>query len=149
MRKLDGCDDRALVLENHHLSALRWGAEENRYALSELTPGSVARHDKGKLFGVFGKEERVRTEFAIRTLAIWVPLERQAEAGGVRGRGQRRDHARGGQLTRTSASARGCVVATSSALRWSLRITHSRANSGSLPNSIWRAISSRRRVSSS
>jgi hypothetical protein len=58
MRKLDGCDDRALVLENHHLSALRWGAEENRYALSELTPGSVVRHD----------------------LAIFVPLERQAEA---------------------------------------------------------------------
>jgi hypothetical protein len=81
MRKLDGCDDRALVLEDHHLSALRWGAEEHRYPLSELTPGSVVRHDKGKLLGVFGKkEERVRTEFDILTLAIWVPLERQAEA---------------------------------------------------------------------
>jgi hypothetical protein len=81
MRKLDGCDDRALVLEDHHLSALRWGAEEHRYPLSELTPGSVVRHDKGKLLGVFGKkEQRVRTEFDILTLAIWVPLARQAEA---------------------------------------------------------------------
>jgi hypothetical protein len=81
MRKLDGCDDRALVLEDHHLSALRWGAEEHRYPLSELTPGSVVRHDKGRLLGVFGKkEERVRTEFDILTLAIWVPLERQGEA---------------------------------------------------------------------
>jgi hypothetical protein len=81
MRKLEGCDDRALVLEEHHLAALRWGAEEHRYPLSELTPGSVVRHDKGKLLGVFGKkEERVRTEFDILTLVIFVPLERQHEA---------------------------------------------------------------------
>ena len=81
MRKLEGCDDRALVLEDHHLSALRWGAEEHRYPLSELTPGSVVRHDKGKLLGVFGKkEERVRTEFDILTLVIFVPLERRDEA---------------------------------------------------------------------
>lgn len=81
MHKLEGCDDRALILEDTHLSALRWGAEEHRYPLSELTPGSVVRHDKGKLLGVFGKkEERVRTEFDILTLAIWVPLERQHEA---------------------------------------------------------------------
>ena len=31
---------------------------------------------------------------------------------------------------------------TTSALRWSLRSTHSRAKSGALPNSMWRAISS-------
>ena len=81
MRKLDGCDDRALVLEEHHLSALRWGAEEHRYPLSELTPGSVVRHDKGKALGLFGKtEERVRTDFDVLTLAVWVPLERRAEA---------------------------------------------------------------------
>jgi hypothetical protein len=81
MRKLEGCDDRALVLEDHHLAALRWGAEENRYPLSELTPGSIVRHDKGKVLGVFGKrEERVRTEFDILTLVVFVPLERQAEA---------------------------------------------------------------------
>jgi hypothetical protein len=81
MRKLDGCDDRALVLEDHHISALRWGTEENRYPLSELTPGTVVRHDKGKVLGLFGKhEERVRTEFDVLTLAVWVPLERRAEA---------------------------------------------------------------------
>src|ERR1044072_1221716 len=81
MRKLDGCDDRALVLEEHHLSALRWGAEEHRYPLSELSPGSVVRHDKGKALGLFGKkEERVRTDFDALALAVWVPLERQAEA---------------------------------------------------------------------
>jgi hypothetical protein len=81
MRKLDGCDDRALVLEDHHIAALRWGAEEHRYPLSELTPGSVVRHDKGKVLGMFGKrEERVRTEFDVLTLAVWVPLERQGEA---------------------------------------------------------------------
>jgi hypothetical protein len=81
MRKLDGCDDRALVLEEHHLSALRWGAEEHRYPLSELTPGSVVRHDKGKALGLFGKkEERVRTDFDVLTLAVWVPLERRADA---------------------------------------------------------------------
>ena len=81
MRKLDGCDDRALVLEDTHLAALRWGNEEFRYPLSELTPGKVVRHDKGKTLGVFGKkEERVRTDFDRVTLACWVPLERQQEA---------------------------------------------------------------------
>jgi hypothetical protein len=81
MRKLEGCDDRALVLEDHHLAALRWGSEEARFPLSELTPGSVVRHDKGKALGLFGKkEERVRTDFDRLQLAVWVPLERQAEA---------------------------------------------------------------------
>jgi hypothetical protein len=81
MRKLDGCDDRALVLEDHHLAALRWGGEQGRFPLSELTPGSVVRHDKGKLLGVFGKkEERVRTDFDRLPLAVWVPLARQDEA---------------------------------------------------------------------
>jgi hypothetical protein len=79
--KLDGCDERALVLEENHLSALRWGSEEYRCVVSELTPGQVVRHDKGKLLGVFGKkEERVRLEFDRLTLTIWVPLQRQDEA---------------------------------------------------------------------
>lgn len=81
MRKLAGCDDRALVLEDTHLSALRWGNEEFRYPLSELGPGEVIRADKGKLLGLFGsKEERVRTDFGRLTLAVWVPLERRSEA---------------------------------------------------------------------
>jgi hypothetical protein len=81
MRKLDGCDDRALVLEDTHLSALRWGNEQHRYPLSELTPAKIVRHDKGKLLGLFGKkEERVRTDFDRLTLNVWVPLAEQGEA---------------------------------------------------------------------
>ncbi|HRV59540.1 MAG: hypothetical protein KDB54_10110 [Solirubrobacterales bacterium] len=81
MEKLEGCDDRALILEDTHLSALRWGAEEARVPLTEIESGQVLRHDKGKLLGVFGKkEERVRTDFGRLDLAIWVPLERQDEA---------------------------------------------------------------------
>jgi hypothetical protein len=81
VEKLDGCDDRALILEDDHLAASRWGGEENRILLSELTPGKVIRDDKGKLLGVFGsKEDRVRVDFDRLALAIWVPLERQSEA---------------------------------------------------------------------
>jgi hypothetical protein len=81
VEKLEGCDDRALVLEDNHLSALRWGAEQARVPLSELSPGSVMRDDKGKTLGVFGsKEDRVRVDFDRLVLAIWVPLERQADA---------------------------------------------------------------------
>jgi hypothetical protein len=79
--KIDGCDDRALLLEDTHLSALRWGAEQIRVPLVELTPGKVLRDDKGKMLGVFGsKEERVRIDFDRLPLAIWVPLERQGDA---------------------------------------------------------------------
>ena len=81
MDKIDGCDDRALMLEENHLEALRWGASELRVALSDLSPGKVLRDDKGRLLGVFGKpEERVRIDFDRLALATWVPLERQAEA---------------------------------------------------------------------
>ena len=81
MQKLEGCDDRALVLDGNQLQALRWGGVEAQIPMSELTPGSVVRHDKGKTLGLFGKaEERVRVDFDRLDLAIWVPLERQAEA---------------------------------------------------------------------
>jgi hypothetical protein len=81
MEKLEGCDDRALVLDGNQLQALRWGAVQNQVPISELTPGKVVRDDKGKMLGVFGKaEERVRVDFDRLILAIWVPLERQAEA---------------------------------------------------------------------
>jgi hypothetical protein len=81
MQKLEGCDDRALVLDGNQLQALRWGAVQNQVPVSELTPGTVVRDDKGKTLGVFGKaEERVRLDFDRLALAIWVPLERQAEA---------------------------------------------------------------------
>jgi len=81
MQKLEGCDDRALVLDGNQLQALRWGAVQNQVPVSELSPGKVIRDDKGKMLGVFGKsEERVRVDFDRLVLAIWVPLERQAEA---------------------------------------------------------------------
>jgi hypothetical protein len=81
MEKLEGCDDRALVLDGNQLQALRWGGVQNQIPVSELTPGKVIRDDKGKMLGVFGKaEERVRVDFDRLALAIWVPLERQAEA---------------------------------------------------------------------
>jgi hypothetical protein len=81
MQKLEGCDDRALVLDGNQLQALRWGGVQAQIPITELTPGKVLRHDKGKMLGVFGKaEERVRIDFDRLDLNIWVPLERQAEA---------------------------------------------------------------------
>ena len=81
VEKLDGCDDRALILEDDHLAASRWGSEQARILLGELSPGKVVRDDKGKTLGVFGsKEDRVRVDFDRLAFAIWVPLERQAEA---------------------------------------------------------------------
>jgi hypothetical protein len=81
MQKLDGCDDRALVLDGNQLQALRWGAVQDQVPVSELSPGKVIRDDKGKTLGMFGKaEERVRVDFDRLILAIWVPLERQSEA---------------------------------------------------------------------
>ena len=81
MQKLEGCDDRALVLDGNQLQVLRWGAVQNQYPITELETGEVVRDDKGKMLGVFGKpEERVRVRFGAVATAIWVPLERQAEA---------------------------------------------------------------------
>jgi hypothetical protein len=81
MQKLEGCDDRALVLDGNQLQALRWGGVQNQIPVSELDPGKVIRDDKGKMLGVFGKaEERVRVDFDRLALAIWVPLDRQPEA---------------------------------------------------------------------
>ena len=83
MEKIEGCDNRALLLTDTHLEAMRWGAaEENgRVPLTDLAQGKVVRDDKGKMLGVFGKpEQRVRIDFGRLILAIWVPLERQQDA---------------------------------------------------------------------
>ena len=81
MRKLEGCDDRAMVLDGNQFQVLRWGAEQLQAPVTELQQGEVYRDDKGKTLGMFGKaEERVRVDFDRLILAIWVPLERQAEA---------------------------------------------------------------------
>jgi hypothetical protein len=81
MQKLEGCDDRAMVLDGNQLQVLRWGAEQNQFPVTELQSGEVFRDDKGKLLGVFGKsEERARVTFGGVATTIWVPLARQAEA---------------------------------------------------------------------
>ena len=81
MEKIEGCDDRALILDGNQLQALRWGGVEAQVPVTELSAGQVLRDDKGKLLGVFGKpEDRVRIDFDRLDLAMWVPLERQAEA---------------------------------------------------------------------
>jgi hypothetical protein len=64
-------------------SSRRFAGEgvQTQFPVSELTPGKIVRDDKGKTLGLFGKaEERVRVDFDRLPLAIWVPLERQAEA---------------------------------------------------------------------
>jgi hypothetical protein len=81
MQKIEGSDDRALVLDGNQLQALRWGAVQNQVPVTELSAGKVLRDDKGKTLGMFGKaEERVRIDFDRVALAIWIPLERQSEA---------------------------------------------------------------------
>jgi hypothetical protein len=87
MQKLEGCDDRAMVLDGNQLQVLRYGTVENQYPITEVGHGDVTRDDKGRLLGVFGKpEERVRVRFSRGEnytslgTTIWVPLERQAEA---------------------------------------------------------------------
>jgi hypothetical protein len=87
MQKLEGCDDRAMVLDGNQLQVLRYGTVENQYPITEVGRGEVSRDDKGRLLGVFGKpEERVRVRFsrgegyASLGTTIWVPLERQGDA---------------------------------------------------------------------
>jgi hypothetical protein len=87
MQKLEGSDDRAMVLDGNQFQVLRYGTVENQYPISELGHGEVTRDDKGKMLGVFGKaEERVRVQFSKGEgytslgTTIWVPLERQDEA---------------------------------------------------------------------
>src|SRR5919201_5698094 len=87
MQKLEGCDDRAMVLDGNQLQVLRYGKVQNQYPITEVGHGEVSRDDKGRLLGVFGKpEERVRVQFSRGEnysslgTTIWVPLERQAEA---------------------------------------------------------------------
>jgi hypothetical protein len=61
MQKLEGCDDRAMVLDGNQLQVLRYGAVENQHPIAEVGQGELTRDDKGRLLGIFGKpEERVR-----------------------------------------------------------------------------------------
>src|SRR4051812_16917536 len=54
MQKIEGSDDRALVLDGNQLQALRWGAVQNQVPVTELSAGKVLRDDKGKTLGMFG-----------------------------------------------------------------------------------------------
>jgi len=78
MEMLEGCDDRAQAIDGSNLQILRWGAEQERVPLVNLTPSEVVRDDRKKLFGA--NEERVRLSFGGLITNIWLPLERQAEA---------------------------------------------------------------------
>ena len=78
MQILEGLDDRALALDGANLQIMRWGSEQDRVPLAMLEPAEIVRDDKKKMFGA--NEERVRLRFGAVITAIWVPLERQAEA---------------------------------------------------------------------
>jgi len=78
MQRLDGLDDRALVLEDGWLNVLRWGSSQHRFPLSELGDTEVARDDKKKLFGQ--GEERIRVSFGGVATAIWVPADQEQAA---------------------------------------------------------------------
>lgn len=78
MQMLEGLDDRALALDGSNLQILRWGSEQDRVPLANLSPATIERDDKRKLFGT--DEERVRIGFGGLVTNIWLPLERQAEA---------------------------------------------------------------------
>lgn len=78
MQRLDGLDDRSLVLEDGFLNVMRWGSSTDRIALSDLGETELVRDDKKKLFG--SGEERFRLRFGAIVTAIWVPAERETEA---------------------------------------------------------------------
>lgn len=78
METLEGLDDRALALDGENLQILRWGSEQDRVPLAMLEPAEIVRDDKGGLLSK--KQERLRLKFGAVITAIWVPLERQAEA---------------------------------------------------------------------
>ena len=78
MEILEGLDDRALALDGANLQIMRWGSEQDRIPLAMLEPAEIVRDDKKKMFGA--NEERIRLRFGAVITAIWVPLERQAEA---------------------------------------------------------------------
>ena len=78
MQILEGLDDRALALDGASLQIMRWGSEQDRIPLAMLEPAEIVRDDKKKMFGA--GEERIRLRFGAAITAIWVPLERRAEA---------------------------------------------------------------------
>jgi hypothetical protein len=71
MQRIDGLDDRSLMLEDGFLNVMRWGSSTDRIALGELGETELVRDDKKKLFG--DNEARFRLRFGAIVTAIWVP----------------------------------------------------------------------------
>jgi hypothetical protein len=71
--RLEGLDDRALMLEEEFLNVLRWGASQQRFPVADLGETEIVRDDKGK-------EERIRLRFGSIATAIWVPLADEEKA---------------------------------------------------------------------
>jgi hypothetical protein len=78
MTRIDGLDDRSLILEDGFLNVMRWGSSTDRIALGDLGETEIVRDDKKKLFGA--GEERIRMRFGAIVTAIWVPADREQEA---------------------------------------------------------------------
>lgn len=78
MQRLDGLDDRSLVLEDGFLNVMRWGSSTDRIALTDLGETELVRDDKKKLFGA--NEERCRLGFGAIVTAIWVPADQEQQA---------------------------------------------------------------------
>jgi hypothetical protein len=79
MERLDGLDDRALILDDGWLEVLRWGGSEHRFRVSDLGATEIVRDDKKGRFGR-GGEERVRVRFGSVATAIWVPAAEEDAA---------------------------------------------------------------------
>jgi hypothetical protein len=78
MQRIDGLDDRSLILEDGFLNVMRWGSSTDRIALAELGETEIVRDDKKKLFGA--GEERIRMRFGAIVTAIWVPADQEQQA---------------------------------------------------------------------
>ncbi len=72
MERLDGLDERSLVLDDGWLDCMRYGSSEHRFRVGDLGETEIVRDDKKKLFGK-GREERIRVRFGGIATAIWVP----------------------------------------------------------------------------
>jgi hypothetical protein len=77
MDRLNGLDDRTLVLEEGFLTVLRWDDNVARVPLSDLGETEIVRDDKRKLFAE--NEERIRLRFGAIVTAIWVEADREQE----------------------------------------------------------------------
>lgn len=69
MKRLEGKDDRALILDGDWLQAMRWGTEQARVPVMDLEPGEITKEKKW-----------LRVGFGSLQTNVWVPLDAEAEA---------------------------------------------------------------------